>query len=163
MVNDLARRVDDELERLSRDLVLKIPVAMGTALDARSHQILIERQKRALERIRLLFRIRVALHRWGAYALPEGAIGIGSEVVLRCVRTGAKLRRVLIGASLDLAPDEVALDSPLGAALIGRHVGDTVNLIETGGGNEKYRVVAVTTLSDLLGETQRSGTPSRTR
>jgi transcription elongation GreA/GreB family factor len=149
-MQNLTRRIDQEIERLSRDLVIDIPEALGVELDSGSHQLLIERQKRVLEKIRRLGRIRLAIHRWGSYALPAGAIGIGSQVVLRNVDTGAELRRVIVGSAVDLAVDEVSLDSPLGAALIGRHAGDTVHLEETGGPDEHYRIVEVTTLCEFL-------------
>jgi transcription elongation GreA/GreB family factor len=147
---DLTRRIDEEIERLSRDLVIDIPEALGVELDSGSHQLLIERQKRVLDRIRRLGRIRLGIHRWGSYALPVGAIGIGSQVVLRNVDSGAEERRVVVGASVDLAADEVALDSPIGAALIGRRFGDTVHLAETGGPDESYHIVEVTTLCEFL-------------
>jgi transcription elongation GreA/GreB family factor len=147
---DLTRRIDEEIERLSRDLVIDIPEALGVDLDSGSHQVLIERQRRVLEKIRRLGRVRLAIHRWGSYALPDGAIGIGSQVVLRNVDSGAELRRVVVGASIDLAADEVGLDSSLGAALIGRRVGDTVDLTETGGPDERYRIIEMTMLCEFL-------------
>jgi transcription elongation factor GreA len=150
-VLDVTLRIDEELERLGRDLVVDIPAAFGAALDDLAHRALVERQKHVLGNIRRLGRIRLGLQRWGAYAVPACGIGLGSEVDLRSLETGSERRCVILGPAADLAEDEIALDSPLGAALVGRGAGDTVDLSATGGSDERYQVLQVVTLRQRLG------------
>lgn len=97
---------------------------------------------------------------------PKGAlvhddvVGFGSEVTIEDLDTGARAEhRLMSGEAMDLDAGHISTDSPLGTALLGRNVGDVVE-VETPRGTRRLRVLAVQTLPaylDALGGTSRDG------
>lgn len=77
-------------------------------------------------------------------------IGFGSRVLLQDEVTGrTETHHVMSSEAMDLEEDHVSLESPLGAALLGRTAGDLVD-VATPAGLRRLRVLAVRSLVDLL-------------
>jgi len=72
---------------------------------------------------------------------PNGSIGIGSKVVV-ADEFGESSYEVVGPAEVDVSKGLISLASPLGAALMGRGVGDTISFT-TPGGERTARVVRV--------------------
>jgi transcription elongation GreA/GreB family factor len=71
----------------------------------------------------------------------SGGVRIGSSVILET--KGKKLTFEILGSSeTDPAHGRISFQSPLGAALIDRRVGDTV-AIKTPGGDQEYRILEI--------------------
>ena len=84
-------------------------------------------------------------------ALSADRVGYGSSVVLQNLDNRQRVSYTLVtGDVIDLGEDQVSLASPVGQALLGRKVGDSVS-VETPAGTLRYRIVSVTTLPQMLG------------
>jgi transcription elongation GreA/GreB family factor len=85
-----------------------------------------------------------------AALVHDAAAGFGSEVTVEDLDTGERaVHRLMSGEAMDLDAGHVSTDSPLGTALLGRSVGDVVE-VETPRGRRRLRVVGVQTLSAFL-------------
>ena len=73
----------------------------------------------------------------------DGEVEVGERVTVLDLVTGAVSDYRIVGSRPDgLTAVEAPLDSPLGAALLGRHVGDLVE-IETTAGIARLEVVEI--------------------
>ncbi len=72
----------------------------------------------------------------------DGVIRQGSTVVLRDAAGGQRRFVLLDGAEVEASPDEVALDAPLGRALLGHAAGDEI-AVDLPGGERRFTVVSV--------------------
>ena len=75
--------------------------------------------------------------------LDKGVVGIGTLVEVEDARTGRRAVHRLIGTFAPQEPGDVSASSPVGQALFGRSVGDSVEVELPGGRRRKLRVVAV--------------------
>lgn len=105
----------------------------GEYLDAKHELQLLERRMRLLEE-RLL----------GADVvdpLPDGELEVGERVTLLDLENGETLDYHVVGAGeSDPAAGAISYLSPIGAALLGRHVGDVVEA-EAPGGRRQLEIV----------------------
>lgn len=70
-------------------------------------------------------------------------IGMGSTVTLRDLDFGDEFSYTLVGAfEADPASDRISSSSPVGSALMGRKVGDTLQ-VDTPGGKASYEIIAI--------------------
>jgi transcription elongation factor GreA len=72
-----------------------------------------------------------------------GAVGVGSVVIVDDVSCGAGARYRLVGSHEARAAGDVSIGSPVGQALLGRRVGETVVPDLPGGGVRRLRIVSV--------------------
>ncbi|MBD3280229.1 transcription elongation factor GreA [Candidatus Dojkabacteria bacterium] len=73
----------------------------------------------------------------------DSTAGLGETVVVKRKSDGAEREYMLVGESeADPAEYKISIESPIGQALIGKDVGDTVS-VEMPGGTEEFEVVAV--------------------
>jgi transcription elongation GreA/GreB family factor len=82
--------------------------------------------------------------------LPADRAGYGSEVTIEDADSGEWFRHRLMAAeAMDLDAGHVTIDSPLGAALLGRRPGEVVE-VKTPDGTRRVIVARVVTLPELL-------------
>ncbi len=74
---------------------------------------------------------------------PDGAVGIGSEVVVRDLEEGVEDHYTIVG-STESSPAEgkISHESCVGSALMDKNAGDTV-LVQVPGGVVRYEIVSV--------------------
>lgn len=73
----------------------------------------------------------------------EGAIHLGSTVEMDDLQWGDSMTVILVGAfEADPTEDKISVSSPIGSALMGKTVGDEIE-VETPGGLQKYRIKSV--------------------
>ncbi len=78
-----------------------------------------------------------------ARPVRDGEIDIGERATVIDLATGATTRYRIVGSGeSDPAAGEISHDSPVGSALLGRRVGDVVE-VETPGGVVRLEVVAI--------------------
>jgi transcription elongation factor GreA len=105
----------------------------GEYLDARHELELLERRLRIVDE-RLLDAEVVA-------ALPDGEVDLGERVTVVDLGSGETTDYRVVGAGeSDPAAGEVSYASPIGAALLGRRVGDVVEA-DTPGGLRRLEIV----------------------
>lgn len=105
--------------------------------DAKRHQALIEGRIRDLQYV---------IERCKVVERPDGVtdyIHLGSEIELTNVESGEKASLTLVGVyEADPMQDKVSVLSPVGEALIGRGVGEIVDVV-TPKGDIQYRIDSV--------------------
>lgn len=77
-------------------------------------------------------------------------VGFGSRVLVQDLQTGVtETHHIMASHAMDFGEDHVSVESPLGAALLGRTVDDIVD-VTTPSGLRRLRVLAIRSLVDLL-------------
>lgn len=77
-------------------------------------------------------------------------VGFGSRVRVQDVQTGESRTLCLMASqAIGNADDQVSLESPIGAGLLGKGTGDIID-VRTPTGPRSFRVLSVHTLLDLL-------------
>lgn len=145
MIAEVKERLGSELERLSRQLTDGLEAEI-TGIGRPTP----EERREVQTKIRRLGQLVAGLPRLHG-TLPIDRVGFGSSVVLQNLGNRQRVSYTLVtGDVIDLDEDQVSLASPVGQALIGRTVGDRVE-VETPAGKLRYRIVGLTTLPQLLG------------
>lgn len=75
--------------------------------------------------------------------IKTDAVGIGSTVTLKDVKKGKSFKYVIVGsAEADPANSRLSNESPVGKAIMGRKVNETVT-VNTPRGNVKYKITSI--------------------
>jgi transcription elongation factor GreA len=94
-----------------------------------------------------------------------GVIAVGSLVEVADQSNGQRQELRLIGGHQPAAPGLASAGSPIGQALLGRRIGDTVEVSLPGGRRRKLEVIAVETgsdrVTDVVGVKHEPGLDSR--
>jgi transcription elongation GreA/GreB family factor len=147
----LKSRLADRLERLSAELLAlrgqSSPADAGAAVTAEA-----DATHRAIEaRMRLLGQLASGLAEVVPAALPVDGVGYGSTVALEDLEEGGQEEYTLVtGQLIDPDAGQVSLASPVGQALLGRCIGDTVE-IRTPQKLRRVRITALRTIHERLG------------
>lgn len=73
----------------------------------------------------------------------QGKVVFGASITLSLVETGTEICYQIVGEDeADIKENKISYSSPIGRALIGKHVDDTV-IVETPGGKVEYEIVQV--------------------
>lgn len=162
MIQQMREKLGKEIEELSRELTVTLPqaiataVAMGDLRENSEYKAALERQGFAQARVHHL-RLRLSkLSDVSEKDIPKDRVGFGSRVT---VQDGATKQREVYALTLgefiegDDAGTEVAISmaSPLGKALLGRKVGETVD-ITLPMGKRKLKIVVLVTVHELAGK-----------
>ncbi|MDP2657889.1 MAG: GreA/GreB family elongation factor, partial [Candidatus Deferrimicrobium sp.] len=146
-----------EMQRIEHELRVTLPLEIQTALgqgdlsenaeyeSAKNRQSTLQaRSAQIQKRLADLSRIDVA-------GVPTDRAGLGSEVTVENLESGEEIRyTVVIPELADGNKSFVSMASPVGKALMNRHVGDTVT-ITIPRGTLEYEVRRIVTLSgDVL-------------
>ena len=135
MIEELMRKLAGEAEKLQYELNVTLPAAIATAVemgDLRENS----EYKSALERQQFvqarLGQLRQRLNKLASIDLtqiPTDKVGLGSMVTVQDEKTGTKeVFNLVFGDSVDFEEGHVSMSSPIGKALVGRAVGETVVL-----------------------------------
>ena len=156
MFEALKSRLADRLERLTAELLAVREQSQPTG-DVGAATGEAEVTRRAIEeRIRLLGQLASGLADGVAAAMPVGGVGYGSTVALEDLEEGGREEYTLVtGQLIDPDAGQVSLASPVGQALLGRRVGDTVD-IRTPQKLRRVRITALRTIHERLGENGRA-------
>ena len=83
-------------------------------------------------------------------ALPQGAVALDSKVVFCDLQSGEQREITLVVPSkADSEQGFISVLSPVGSALIGLHVDDTIDWPMPGGRVKRLRVLAVSSLKEV--------------
>ena len=153
----LRARVSAELENLSAELTR---TAGATAASGNRRGRV---QIAALQaRVRWLGQLLAGLSAPTELNLRADSAGFGATVVVTDLDSGARTSWTLMsGTSMDVGADQVSMESPIGACLIGARPGDEVEA-HVPAGIRRLRVEEVTTLLRKFGvEATNADRPSR--
>ena len=160
MIDELKQKLQAEVERLNHELSFVLPKEIETALahgDLREnseYKAALERQHFASAR---LTHLRLRLTKLSGVSeadIPRGCVGFGSRVTVQDLETKQRETYALtLGEFIEgteAAGDElpVSMASPLGKALLGRKVGQSVSL-SLPMGRRRLKIVHLVTVHQL--------------
>ncbi|MBI4666945.1 MAG: transcription elongation factor GreA [Nitrospinae bacterium] len=151
---EIIRKLEEELGKLSHELIHVIPKELKKAADygdlsenaeydaAKQRKLFVESRIGHLQkRISEILAINMS-------AIPQGRIGLGSVVKLTDTNTGEEVVYTFVfPEEVDPEKGKISLASPIGKALVGRREGDEV-VVAMPKGQRKLEVIELTTIHD---------------
>ena len=147
------RRFEEEIRTLDRELTRELPKEIGRARehgDLREnaeYQAAKERQRFVEARLSLLKKRVSEIALMNLSRLPRDRAGFGSTVHLRKPEGGTLVYQLLMAEDADPNRGWISTASPIGRALMGKKVGDEID-VPTPSGNREFEVVKLTTIHD---------------
>src|SRR6476661_9848989 len=135
MIDELKQKLGAEAERLQHELNVTLPqeirkaVELGDLRENSEYKAALERQQFVQARLGQLRQRLSKLSQIDVTQIPSDKVGLGSEVIVQDEATGTKETYSLVfGDSVEYEDGHVSMSSPIGKALVGRSVGETVIL-----------------------------------
>jgi transcription elongation factor GreA len=162
MLNELKARLQAEVERLNHEINFVLPKeiekarAHGDLRENSEYKAALERQQFAQARVHHL-RLRLSkLSDVSEKDIPKDRVGFGSRVTVQDAETKKReIYALTLGEFIEGDDDggemAVSMASPLGKSLLGRKVGDTVD-ITLPMGKRKLKIMELITVHQLAGE-----------
>lgn len=157
MLEELKDKLDDEIERLTRELQVTLPAAIQKAVehgDLREnseYKSALERQQFVQARLNHLTKRRAELSNIDLTQIPADRVGFGSRVTVRDLRSKDEETYTLVfGDYIDVDTGQISLASPLGQSLLGKGVGEEV-VLQLPRGERRLRIESLTTLPEMVG------------
>lgn len=152
---DLKKKLEDEIAALDMELRVDLPReiskarAHGDLSENAEYHAAKERQGMVNARLgQLRARLR-ELSMVDMSRIPRDRVGLGSTVtVLDLTKDEEATYQLLTSEEADVAQGRISTTSPIGRALLGKKVGDTVKVMIPGGTRE-MEIIQLTTIHDV--------------
>jgi transcription elongation factor GreA len=152
---DLKKKLEDEIAALDMELRVDLPREISKA---RAHGDLSEnaeyhaaKERQGIVNMRL-GQLRARLRELSMIdmsRIPKDRVGLGSTVtVLDLTKDEEVTYQLLTSEEADVAQGRISTTSPIGRALLGKQVGDTVKVVIPGGTRE-MEIIQLTTIHDV--------------
>jgi transcription elongation factor GreA len=135
MIEALKAKLGEEVEKLQFELNVTLPgeirraVEMGDLKENSEYKAALERQQFVRARLNQLRERLSKLSSIDVTQIATDAVGLGSRVVTRDVKTGlGETYDMVFGDALEFEEGQVTMSSPIGRALLGKQVGEEVIL-----------------------------------
>ncbi|MDT8436990.1 MAG: GreA/GreB family elongation factor [Gemmatimonadota bacterium] len=158
MLDHLKERLNGEAEALLHELNVTLPseiekaVAQGDLRENSEYSAALERQQLVRAKLDHIARRLSEISEIDMDDIPTDRVGFGSQVeVLDLDDEVSETWTLAFGDAINLENSEISMASPIGKALLGRSVGDEVE-IALPGSRVRYRVVGIVTLHDLTSD-----------
>ena len=152
--NDVKKKLQEEIATLEYELRNELPREI---LKARAHGDLSEnaeyhaakdRQGFVNARLNQLKQRLAEMSMVDFSKIPHDRVGLGSTVVVLDTRKAEEITYYLVTTEeADAAAGKISTSSPIGRALLGKKVGDTVNVLIPGGSKE-LEILKLTTIHE---------------
>ena len=156
MLNEIKQKLEDEIERLMRELTVTLPMAIRKAVELgdlsenAEYKSALERQQFVQARLNHLTQRMTELSKIDLTKIANDRVGFGSKVRLRDTETDEELSYSLVfGDFIDLDSDQISMASPIGNALLGKHLHDEV-VVRLPRGDRKYEIIELVTLPQMV-------------
>ena len=156
MLEELKKRLSEEIERLTHELQVTLPTAIRKAVehgDLREnaeYKSALERQQFVQARLGHLTKRLTELSKIDLADVPSDRVGFGSRVKVRDLRTKEEEEYTLVfGDYIDVDTGQISVASPLGQALLGKQPNDEL-VLKLPRGERKLRITALTTLPQMV-------------
>ena len=157
MLREVKKKLEEEMQRIEHELRVTLPKEIQTALgqgdlsENAEYESAKNRQSTIQARFAQIQKRLADLSRIDVSGVPKDRAGLGSEVTVENLESGEEICYTLVIPELaDGNKSFVSMASPVGKALMNRHVGDTVT-ITIPRGTLEYEVRRIVTLSgDVL-------------
>jgi transcription elongation factor GreA len=154
-MQDLIKKLEDEIALLENELRIQLPREIAKA---RAHGDLSEnaeyhaaKERQGMVNARLgQLRARLRELSMVDYSrIPRDRVGLGSSVkVLDLTKEEEMTYKLVTSEQADVAKGQISTTSPIGRALLGKKVGETVKVLIPGGTRE-MEILQLTTMHDL--------------
>ncbi|MBX6362540.1 MAG: transcription elongation factor GreA [Gemmatimonadetes bacterium] len=158
MLEEIKQKIEEELQRLHHELTVTLPIAIRKAVELgdlrenADYKSALERQQFVQARIGHLTQRLSELSKIDLAAIPEDRVGFGSKVRLRDVATGHEVEHTIVaGDYIDIDAGHISMASPIGRALLGKRVGEEVQ-VNLPAGVRTYLVLELVTLPQMVNE-----------
>jgi len=135
MIEELKRKLGAEVEKLQHELNVTLPneirkaVEHGDLRENSEYKAALERQQFVQARLGQLHQRLSKLSSIDPTQIPGDRVGLGSEVVVEDQKTRSRETYSLVfGDAVEFEEGHVTMSSPIGRALLGKAVGEMVNL-----------------------------------
>jgi transcription elongation factor GreA len=156
MLEEIKKKLEDEIERLMKELTVTLPkaiqkaVELGDLSENAEYKSALERQQFVQARLNHLTQRMAEISKIDTSELSDDRVGFGSKVRLRDEKSNAEITYSLVfGDFIDLDSDQISMASPIGSALLGKQLNDEV-VVRLPRGDRTYRIVELTTLPEML-------------
>jgi transcription elongation factor GreA len=156
MLEEIKQKLEDEIERLMKELTVTLPkaiqkaVELGDLSENAEYKSALERQQFVQARLNHLTQRMQEISRIDTSKISPDRIGFGSKVKLRDVQNNQEVTYSLVfGDYIDLDSDQISMASPIGNALLGKQLNDEV-VVRLPRGDRTYRIVELVTLPQML-------------
>ena len=156
MLDEIRKKIEDEIERLMKELTVTLPraiqkaVELGDLSENAEYKSALERQQFVQARLNHLTQRAGELSKIDPSTLSRDTVGFGSRVTLRDVKTGEEVTYNLVfGDYIDLDTNQISMASPIGRALLGRRLNEEV-VIKLPRGDRSYIISELTTLPQMV-------------
>lgn len=158
MLDDLREKLEQEADELMHELNVVLPreieraVGLGDLRENSEYAAALERQRFVQARLDYLSRRLAEISEIDVAHIPTDRVGYGSRVTVRDLEGGEEEDFVLaFGDDVDFDNSEISMESPIGRALLGRQVGDTVDVALPVGG-VRYEILRLLTIHELTAD-----------
>ncbi|MBI2815322.1 MAG: transcription elongation factor GreA [Acidobacteria bacterium] len=150
----LKKKLEDEIRVLEYELNHELPrelkkaVAHGDLSENAEYSAAKERQDFVQARLAQLKKRLSSLSLVNFNNIPRDSAAFGSTVVVYDVDKGTEIEyKIVSSEEADVAKGMISTSSPIGRSLIGKKVGDTIN-VQTPGGKKELEVLKLWTIHD---------------
>ncbi len=150
------KKLEEEIRALEYELNHELPkelkkaVAHGDLSENAEYHAAKERQDYVQARLAQLTKRLSSLSLVNFNNIPRDSAAFGSTVRLYDVDKGTEIEYKMVSSEeADVAKGLISTSSPIGRSLIGKKVGDTVN-VQTPSGKKEFEVLKLSTIHDEL-------------
>jgi len=154
MVNEIKKRLDEEIKKLDYELKVLLPKEIlrarehGDLRENSEYKAAKERQSYLQARISQLHRRLAALSMANLDKIPHDKVGLGSSVSLRDTGSGEDVfYEIVTPEEADPGLGRISPSSPIGRCLLGHEEGDVVE-VKVPSGTRELEVVKLVTIHD---------------
>lgn len=156
MLEEMKQKLADEIDRLMHELTVTLPIAIRKAVELgdlsenAEYKSALERQQFVQARLNHLTQRAGELSKIDATSIATDRVGFGSRVLLEDVASKDRIEYVIVfGDFIDLDTNQISMASPIGRALLGRELGDEVE-VRLPRGDRTYRIIELVTLPQMV-------------
>ncbi len=154
MIEELKAKLGAEVEKLQHELNVILPneirkaVELGDLRENSEYKAALERQQFVQARLGQLRQRLSKLSQIDVAQISHDAVGLGSAVTVQDEKTGSREEYNMVFGDVDFEEGHVSMSSPIGKALVGKVVGDTV-ILKLPASLRRLKIVDLKTIHDL--------------
>lgn len=154
MIEELKQKLGEEVEKLQYELNVVLPaeirkaVELGDLRENSEYKAALERQQFVQARLGQLRSRLSKLSSIDLTQIPADKVGLGSRVVVEDEKSGEReVYHLVFGDALEFQEGHVTMASPIGRALLGKAVGESI-VLRLPASTRKLKLLELTTIHD---------------
>ena len=157
MVNEIKKRIEDEIKTLDYELKVTLPKEIlrarehGDLRENAEYKAAKERQSYLQARVGQLHQRLAQLSMVNLDRIPRDKVGLGSSVDLKDTTSGdAVFYEIVTPEEADPNVGRISPSSPIGRCLLGHEEGDVVE-VKVPSGSREFEILKLVTIHDQVG------------